>query len=135
MAAPRFLCGKHTVGLFTTGPASGGGMENEETKDVARNGADEAKDGVIVGPELKGMRRLQKAVYDELNKSVVARAKTIVECAAKGNAGCIKLVTDCCESYERGLAGVEEPVSLGELLLKALNEEEDDKNEEAVGGE
>lgn len=112
-------------------------MGNEERKEDAGKSAGEAKVGEVVGAEaepLVGSRLLAKSVFDEVKKRAGEFAKSLVDNAAKGHAGCAKMVGEYCDAYEQQLVGGEPAVSLAVILLKAL-EEESDSDESAGSGE
>lgn len=132
--SPISLRGR-TVGLFTTGPASGGEMGNEERKEEREQSRHEVKIGEVLGPEIteRGSDLIERLSYDGLSVDATTIIEKLRELAKGGNIPSLKALMEYAENYVRRIGSPVSTESLGQLLTKAL-EEEGDGDEGVVTG-
>lgn len=109
-------------------------MGNEERKDAVGTNADEVKAGEFAGLETaaQGSELIQKLSYDGLSLDAVVIIQKLREAAKGGNIPSLKALMEYADEYVRRLGAQVSTESLGQLLLKAL--EEDASEEELEAG-
>lgn len=108
-------------------------MGNEERKDALEKSADEAKVGEVLGPETKerGAELIYKLSYDGLSVSATVIIEKLLNSAKEGNIASLKALMEYAEEYVRRAGAPMSTESLGQLLLKSLEEEGESTEQES----
>lgn len=99
-------------------------MGNEEAKEAVEKNAGEMKAGEPgSGTAIQGSELIRKLSYDELSVDAAVIVQTLKKAAKAGNIPSLKVLMEYADEYVRRVGAPVSRESLGQLLIKALENE------------